>query len=87
MNELGAFSLNEISALAELPQRTVRYYIPCGLIDHPRDIGPDGATALVQPNDGTPLSELSRCAPVKTSLGVWRACPSFSIESMRQYAD
>ena len=39
MNEASTFSLDEISALAELPRRTVRYYIQCGLIDRPEGIG------------------------------------------------
>ncbi|MFN3565337.1 MAG: MerR family transcriptional regulator [Burkholderiaceae bacterium] len=33
------FSLDEIAALAELPRRTVRYYIQCGLIDRPQGVG------------------------------------------------
>ena len=39
MNQAKTFSLDEISALAELPRRTVRYYIQCGLIDRPQGIG------------------------------------------------
>ena len=35
MNEPTEFSLDEIAALAELPKRTVRYYIQTGLIDRP----------------------------------------------------
>lgn len=33
------FSLDEIAALAELPRRTVRYYIQSGLIDRPHGVG------------------------------------------------
>jgi hypothetical protein len=32
------FPLDEIAALAELPQRTVRYYIQTGLVDRPQGI-------------------------------------------------
>ncbi len=39
MNQARTFSLAEISALAELPRRTVRYYIQCGLVDRPQGIG------------------------------------------------
>jgi DNA-binding transcriptional MerR regulator len=39
MNEPGRFTLDDIAALAELPRRTVRYYIQCGLIDRPEGIG------------------------------------------------
>jgi DNA-binding transcriptional MerR regulator len=35
MNEPTEFSLDEIAALAELPKRTVRYYIQTGLVDRP----------------------------------------------------
>lgn len=33
------FGLDDIAALAELPRRTVRYYIQSGLIDRPNGIG------------------------------------------------
>jgi len=33
------FSLDEIAALAELPRRTVRYYIQEGLVDRPEGVG------------------------------------------------
>ncbi len=39
MNELKTFPLDEIAALAELPRRTVRYYIQSGLIDRPQGVG------------------------------------------------
>jgi DNA-binding transcriptional MerR regulator len=39
MNESKTFTLDEIAALAELPRRTVRYYIQSGLIDRPQGIG------------------------------------------------
>jgi DNA-binding transcriptional MerR regulator len=39
MDEPKAFTLDEISALAELPRRTVRYYIQSGLIDRPQGVG------------------------------------------------
>ena len=39
MNESKTFTLDEIAALAELPRRTVRYYIQSGLIDRPRGVG------------------------------------------------
>ena len=32
---VGSFSVNELSLLAELPLRTVRYYITQGLVDRP----------------------------------------------------
>ena len=38
MNEQTTFTLEEIAALAELPRRTVRYYIQSGLIDRPQGI-------------------------------------------------
>ena len=39
MDEPKAFTLDDISALAELPRRTVRYYIQSGLIDRPLGVG------------------------------------------------
>jgi DNA-binding transcriptional MerR regulator len=33
------FTVDEIAALAELPRRTVRYYIQTGLVDRPEGIG------------------------------------------------
>lgn len=39
MNEPKAFTLDEIAALAELPRRTVRYYIQTGLVDRPQGLG------------------------------------------------
>lgn len=39
MNKLQTFALDEIAALAELPRRTVRYYIQSGLIDRPQGVG------------------------------------------------
>ena len=33
------FTLDDIAALAELPRRTVRYYIQSGLVDRPDGIG------------------------------------------------
>lgn len=39
MNESRTFTLEEIALLAELPRRTVRYYIQSGLIDRPQGIG------------------------------------------------
>ena len=39
MDNEKAFSLDEIAALAELPRRTVRYYIQTGLVDRPQGIG------------------------------------------------
>jgi DNA-binding transcriptional MerR regulator len=39
MNEPKTFTLDEIAALAELPRRTVRYYIQSGLIDRPQGVG------------------------------------------------
>jgi len=39
MNESKTFALDEIAALAELPRRTVRYYIQSGLIDRPQGVG------------------------------------------------
>jgi len=38
MNEQTTFTLEEIAALAELPRRTVRYYIQVGLVDRPQGI-------------------------------------------------
>jgi len=34
-----AFTLDELSALAELPRRTVRYYIQIGLLERPGGVG------------------------------------------------
>lgn len=39
MNEPKTFTLEEIAALAELPRRTVRYYIQSGLVDRPQGVG------------------------------------------------
>jgi DNA-binding transcriptional MerR regulator len=39
MNEPKTFTLDEIAALAELPRRTVRYYIQSHLIDRPQGVG------------------------------------------------
>lgn len=39
MNEPKTFSLDEIATLAELPRRSVRYYIQIGLVDRPHGIG------------------------------------------------
>ncbi|MEW5880421.1 MAG: helix-turn-helix domain-containing protein [Pseudomonadota bacterium] len=39
MNDEQTFTLDEIAALAELPRRTVRYYIQSGLIDRPQGVG------------------------------------------------
>jgi DNA-binding transcriptional MerR regulator len=39
VNEPSTFTLEEIAALAELPRRTVRYYIQAGLVDRPQGIG------------------------------------------------
>ena len=39
MNAPKTFTLDEIAALAELPRRTVRYYIQSGLVDRPQGIG------------------------------------------------
>lgn len=39
MNESKTFTLDEIAALAEVPRRTVRYYIQSGLIDRPQGVG------------------------------------------------
>jgi DNA-binding transcriptional MerR regulator len=39
MSEAKTFTLDEIAALAELPRRTVRYYIQSGLIARPQGFG------------------------------------------------
>lgn len=39
MDDPKTFSLDEVAALAELPRRTVRYYIQSGLIDRPEGVG------------------------------------------------
>ena len=39
MDEPKTFTLDDISALTELPRRTVRYYIQSGLIDRPQGVG------------------------------------------------
>ena len=39
MNTSKTYSLDDIAALAELPRRTVRYYIQSGLIDRPLGVG------------------------------------------------
>ena len=39
VNDTRTFTLDEIAALAELPRRTVRYYIQIGLVDRPEGVG------------------------------------------------
>lgn len=39
MDDPRIYTLDEISALSELPRRTVRYYIQSGLIDRPKGVG------------------------------------------------
>ena len=39
MNSVQTFTLEEIASLAELPRRTVRFYIQSGLVDRPQGIG------------------------------------------------
>jgi DNA-binding transcriptional MerR regulator len=39
MNEPKTFSLDDIATLAELPRRSVRYYIQIGLVDRPQGVG------------------------------------------------
>ena len=39
MNTPRTFTLDDIAALAELPRRTVRYYIQTGLVDRPHGVG------------------------------------------------
>jgi DNA-binding transcriptional MerR regulator len=39
MTEPRHFTLEDIASLAELPRRTVRYYIQTGLIDRPEGVG------------------------------------------------
>ena len=39
MKEKDTYTLDEIATLAELPRRTVRYYIQTGLIDRPEGAG------------------------------------------------
>jgi len=39
MDEQQTFTLDEIASLAELPRRTVRYYIQTGLVDRPQGVG------------------------------------------------
>jgi len=39
MNKPRTFTLDDIAALAELPRRTVRYYIQTGLVDRPHGVG------------------------------------------------
>jgi len=39
MKKKDTYTLDEIAALAELPRRTVRYYIQTGLIDRPEGVG------------------------------------------------
>lgn len=39
MKHSKTFTLDDIAALAELPRRTVRYYIQSGLVDRPEGIG------------------------------------------------
>ena len=40
MNDDRLFTLDELAALAELPRRTVRYYIQVGLVSPPEGRGP-----------------------------------------------
>jgi DNA-binding transcriptional MerR regulator len=39
MDKPKTFTLDDIAALAELPRRTVRYYIQTGLVDRPHGVG------------------------------------------------
>jgi DNA-binding transcriptional MerR regulator len=39
MKKVETYTLEEIASLAELPRRTVRYYIQSGLIDRPQGVG------------------------------------------------
>ena len=39
MTSVKSFTLDEIASLAELPRRTVRYYIQTGLVDRPQGVG------------------------------------------------
>jgi DNA-binding transcriptional MerR regulator len=39
MNDMTIYALDELCTLAELPRRTVRYYIQTGLVDRPDGIG------------------------------------------------
>ena len=39
MKNQATFSIQEIATLAELPRRTVRYYIQSGLVDRPQGAG------------------------------------------------
>ena len=39
MNDQQTFTLDKIASLAELPRRTVRYYIQTGLVDRPQGLG------------------------------------------------
>ena len=39
MQDKKDFTLDDIAALAEVPRRTVRYYIQSGLIDRPQGVG------------------------------------------------
>ena len=39
MNDSRTFTLDEIAVLAQLPRRTVRYYIQTGLVDRPQGVG------------------------------------------------
>ena len=55
MNAPKTFTLDEIAALAELPRRTVRYYIQSGLVDRPQGIG-KGASYTQQPVSYTHLT-------------------------------
>lgn len=39
MNKAKTFTLEELSALVELPRRTVRFYIQSGLVERPQGVG------------------------------------------------
>lgn len=39
MNQAKTFTLEELSALVELPRRTVRFYIQSGLVERPQGLG------------------------------------------------
>jgi DNA-binding transcriptional MerR regulator len=39
MTDARTFSIDDLAALAELPRRTVRYYIQVGLVDRPVGLG------------------------------------------------
>ena len=80
--ETRTFTLDELATLADLPRRTVRYYIQLGLVDRPdrRDAGralpagPPGAAAADPQVDGG--GRVPRAHPASSCRASRRPCRS-----------